>query len=130
MVPATRRLALIVLAAVFITPMPAVLGDGLSWPDTEGWVIIGCIACLNGTLGHFLMNWSHEHIPIVGASLLTLGIPVFATVTAAIVLDETLEVVQVAGMALVVLSLGIVSVLGARRRPAAMEDELEVVAST
>jgi drug/metabolite transporter (DMT)-like permease len=108
---------LTLVAAVAVIPVPFVLGQSLAVGDSRSWVLITFIAIVNGSLGHFLMNWSHEHVPLVVVSLLTLGIPVVSAVTAAFLIDEPLNAVQVAGMAVVVGSLAVVVVNGARRRP-------------
>jgi drug/metabolite transporter (DMT)-like permease len=113
-----------VVSAVLIIPVPFLLGQPLGSPSGEAWVLITVIALVNGALGHFLMNWSHQHIPLVAMSLLTLGIPVVSAATAAIFIDEPLVLLQIGGMAIVLAALGIVAVNGARRSPEATEAEL------
>ena len=85
------------------------------------WVYIVIIAVVNGALGHFLMNWSHAHVPIVVTSLMTLGIPVFATATAAIFIDEPVTLVQVFGMGVVIGALAVVVVHTSRQVPDVVE---------
>jgi drug/metabolite transporter (DMT)-like permease len=108
---------LTLVAAIAAIPVPFVLGQSLAVGDSRSWVLIVVIAVVNGSLGHFLMNWSHAHVPLVVVSLLTLGIPVVSAGTAAVLIDEPLNVQQVAGMAVVVAALAMVVVNGARRRP-------------
>ena len=83
---------------------------------------------VNGALGHFLMNWAHAHVDLVVTSLLTLAVPVVATAIAAWTLDEPVVALQVAGMAVVVVALGIVAVDGARRHPAIAAAEASATA--
>ena len=108
------------VSAVLVIPVPFLLSQPLGSPTGEAWILITVIALVNGALGHFLMNWSHQHVPLVAISLLTLGIPVVSAATAAIFIDEPLVALQVLGMAVVVGALGIVSVHTARRRPDAV----------
>jgi drug/metabolite transporter (DMT)-like permease len=112
------------VSAVLVVPVPFLVGQPLGSPTAEAWALIAVIAVVNGALGHFLMNWSHQHVPLVGISLLTLGIPVVSAAMAAIVLDEPLVALQVLGMAVVLGALGVVSVASARRLPQSTEAEL------
>ena len=112
-------------SAVLIIPVPFVLSQSLDAPTGEGWFLITVVALVNGGLGHFLMNWSHNHVPLVAVSLLTLGIPVVSAATAAAFIDEPLVALQVGGMALVVGALSVVAIHGARRTPATASAEVE-----
>jgi drug/metabolite transporter (DMT)-like permease len=82
---------------------------------------LSIVAVVNGALGHFLMNWAHAHVPIVVTSLLTLGIPVFATATAAIFIDEPVTLLQVFGMGVVIGALAVVVLHTSRRVPEIVE---------
>jgi drug/metabolite transporter (DMT)-like permease len=106
-----------VVAAVAVTPVALLSGDHLSVPEASGWVTIVAIAVINGALGHFLMNWSHAHVPIVVASLMTLAIPVFAAAGAAVFIDEPVTLAQAGGMAIVIASLSIVVLRTSRTVP-------------
>jgi drug/metabolite transporter (DMT)-like permease len=97
-----------IVAVVVVTPIVLVSGESIAVPELSGWIDIVIVAVVNGALGHFLMNWAHAHVPIVVTSLLTLGIPVFATATAAIFLDEGVTAVQVGGMVVVLGALAVV----------------------
>jgi drug/metabolite transporter (DMT)-like permease len=96
-------------------------GDSIAVPTTADWVYIVIVAVVNGALGHFLMNWAHAHVPIVVTSLLTLGIPVFATATAAIFIDEPVTLLQVFGMGVVIGALAVVVLHTSRRVPEIVE---------
>ncbi|MDP1819710.1 MAG: DMT family transporter [Acidimicrobiales bacterium] len=117
-----------IVSALVVIPVPFLLDQPLGSPTGEAWALIAAIAVINGALGHFLMNWSHAHIPLVAMSLLTLGIPVVSAASAALFIDEPLVAIQVVGMAVVVGALGVVSVHGARRTPHTAEDEGQAVA--
>jgi len=97
-----------VVACVVVAPYALVVGADLS-PATAGdWVTIVVVTVLSGALGHVLLNWSHEHVPLQVVSLLTLLVPVVATVGAVAFLDEDVTGLQWAGMAVVVASLAVV----------------------
>jgi drug/metabolite transporter (DMT)-like permease len=99
-----------VIAVGVVTPIVFVSREPIAVPNLSSWLTIVLIAVLNGAVGHFLMNWAHGHVPIVVVSLMTLAIPVFATVTAAIFIDEPVSVAQVVGMAIVIAALSFVVV--------------------
>jgi drug/metabolite transporter (DMT)-like permease len=113
--------ALSVVAAVAVAPVAVLSGDRLGVPEASGWITLVAIAVINGALGHFLMNWSHAHVPIVVTSLLTLAIPVFASAAAALFIDEPVTLGQVAGMVLVIASLSIVVLRTSRAVPEVVE---------
>lgn len=101
---------LLAVAFVVIAPVALVAGTPLAVPDHGTWVVIALIALVSGGFGHWLMNWAHGHIPLATASLLTLVIPVAAVATSALVLDETITVQQVVGIAVVLAGLAMVIV--------------------
>lgn len=116
-----------IVAAVGVVPMPFLLGQPLGTPDARGWALLTFLAVVNGALGHFLMNWSHAHVPLVAVSLLTLAIPVVAAATAWLFIDEPLVALQVMGMSVVVVALGVVSIRSARRQPVTSEAEVAAI---
>ena len=65
-----------------------------------------------------MINWAHDHVDLAVMSLLTLAVPVFAVISAAIFVDESLTWVQIAGMAVVLSSLGVVALRTTRAEPA------------
>ena len=96
------------VAAVAVAPFALLSGERLSVPAASEWATIVVIAVVNGALGHFLLNWAHNHVTIVVVSLMTLAIPVGAAATAAIVIDEQVTGAQLVGMAVVIASLAVV----------------------
>ena len=64
----------------------------------------------SGLLGHTMMNWSIQQIPLWISSTFTLGIPVVSAIAAWLWLDEPLTTVQVIAMGVVLAALaGIVT---------------------
>lgn len=70
---------------------------------TQWWYVVGLVA-LPGT-GHFLIAWAHEHVSLTLLSLMTLGVPVLSVLGARILFDETISVIQVVGIATVLVVL-------------------------
>ncbi|MEL7210431.1 MAG: DMT family transporter, partial [Actinomycetota bacterium] len=97
--------ALLILAAAVVAPIAVVFGGGLA-VTAETWVVVVVLALGSGAVGHFLMNWSHAHIPLYLTSLLTLSLPAVSAISAAVFLGEPLIGLQVAGIAVVVAATG------------------------
>ncbi len=116
-----------IVAAVAVAPLPLLVPGTLGATNTAGWVTIVYITLINGLLGHFLMSFAHGHVSLLTISLLTLGIPVGAAAAAALWIDEPLTVVQIGGMAVVLVALGMVSLSAARRAPDLLEADIDAL---
>lgn len=99
--------AFLVVATIVVAPV-ALVAPGPFDPGAEGWLVVFVVAVLSGGVGHFLMNFAHPHIPLYLASLLTLAVPVMSTTVALVFLDEPLNTIQVLGMAVVLVAVGLV----------------------
>lgn len=99
--------SLSVVAALVVTPLAIVSSHHLVVRDasTFGWIVL--MVFVPGG-GHLIMNWAHEYAPITLVSMVTLGIPVIATIGAAIALGEPVTLIQGAGMVLVIVALAMV----------------------
>lgn len=95
-----------VWTALICAPMGVALGQDMSWPNLNQWVLLAALAFASGVLGHALINWSLVRIPLWIGSTFTLLIPVFSALLAWVFLGEAVEMVQWAGMAVVILALG------------------------
>ncbi len=62
--------------------------------------LLAAIGILPGTLGHVLVTWAHPRIHIAASSSLILGVPIIATIGAAIFADEPFGPWQVLGGAI------------------------------
>ena len=109
-----------IVACIVVVPYALAVGADLSPAGTGDWVTIVVVTVFSGALGHVLLNWSHEHVPLQVISLLTLLVPVVATAGAVVILGERVTAVQWAGMAVVLASLAVV----VRERPAAEPREV------
>ncbi len=96
-----------VVGVVVLAPVAAIDASGLLIPRGTEWAWLALLLAVPGT-GHFVMNWAHPRVRISIASLLTLAIPVLSAAGAAVVFSERLQVVQVAGMTVVVAALAYV----------------------
>jgi drug/metabolite transporter (DMT)-like permease len=101
-----------VIASFVVLPVAVIAERGLPAGRPVDWAWLAVMVLGPGG-GHLLMNWAHNHTTITMTSLLTLAVPVVSAVAAAIWLDEPVAAVQVAGIVVVLASLGAVVV---RRR--------------
>lgn len=79
------------------------------------WVLLGVMVVVQGTLAHGLHAWSLRHIDATVSSLINLGAPVFSAVGAWWLYAQHMTLLQVLGAAMVLGSLGLVSVSTSRR---------------
>jgi drug/metabolite transporter (DMT)-like permease len=106
-----------IVSAMVAWPAAIAFGQDVSWPTWESWGWILALALAAGIGGHFLMSVSIPHLPLWVSSTMTLSIPVISTATAAIFLDEAVSALQVAGMAVVLVSLGFAIVVSTASAP-------------
>ena len=115
-----RRADAFAMSTVVITSAAVVFVTGLwirgpQWPQTAvGWTAVVCIALLSTVLAITLYFAGLERIGPVRASTLSTVEPLCTVVLAALVLDETLSPIQLAGGALILAA----AVLIARARAA------------
>ena len=99
-----------VWTALINLPLALLFGQDLSWPNTSTWIWLLALTFGSGLLGHTMMNWSIQQIPLWISSTFTLAIPVVSAIAAWLWLDEPLTTVQVIAMGVVLAALaGIVT---------------------
>ena len=86
-------------------PLAIAFGQDLAWPSTTSWVWLLILTFGSGLLGHSMMNWSIQQIPLWISSTFTLLIPVIGAIAAWIWLNEPLATTQVAAMGVVLVAL-------------------------
>lgn len=101
------------IATLMVTPLVLLPSVNLTAPEPRHWLGLGAIAIL-GWCGHVLMNWSLGHIPLWLGGIAALAIPVLSSALAALFLGELLVPIQILGMAIVVSSLTVVTLLSPR----------------
>ena len=104
-VPALEfQAAIWVVGAIVLLPVAVVDAGGVDWPSIGNWWWLVALLLVPGT-GHLLMNWAHPHVKLTLTSMLTLAVPVITTIGGAVFLDEPVDVLQVAGIAIVLAAL-------------------------
>src|SRR5439155_7367534 len=106
--------ALGLVAVVVVAPFALLSGQSIAIHDGGSWLWLALLVLGPGG-GHLVMNWAHAHVTLTLTSLLTLLIPVVATVGAALFLGEHVVFVQVMGMIVVLGALAVV--VAGRSRP-------------
>ncbi|MEM9203672.1 MAG: DMT family transporter [Actinomycetota bacterium] len=96
-----------IVGTVVLFPVAVVDAGGVDVPSWHQWGWLAALLAVPGT-GHMLMNWSHSHVRLVITSMLTLAIPVMSTIGAVLFLDETVNGLQILGMAVTLGALALV----------------------
>lgn len=96
-----------IAGSITLLPVSIVDAGGVDWPSATQWIWLFALLAVPGT-GHLLVNWSHNHVRLVITAMLTLAIPVMSSVGAVVFLDQTVNAVQVLGMAITLAALSIV----------------------
>lgn len=108
------------VAAVAVAPVALLSGQRLNPGGGGEWLKIAALAICSGGIGHLLLSWAHDHIELSAMSLLTLAVPVVATISGALFIHERIVLLQVVGMAVVLCALGTVVLREAGRAPAGL----------
>ena len=94
--------------AVICLPVGFAVGQDMSLPTAGNWGWLLVMIASSGVIGHSLMNWSLQRIPLWVGSTFTLFIPVASALLAWIFLDEGITVLQGAAMATVIGALAVI----------------------
>lgn len=78
------------------------------------WTLLAIMVVVQGTLGHGLHAWSLRHLDATVSSLINLGAPVLSAIGAWFIYDQSMTIVQVLGAAIVLGSLGLVTISASR----------------
>lgn len=115
-----------VVAAAALTVAGFVSGTSMVPPRGMDWAWIWIVTIFPGALGHFFVAWSHRYVEAWLAALITQCQPVIGSVAAWVVLGESLTALAVAGGVLVLGATAAILVRGARRAPAAVDEEPQI----
>jgi drug/metabolite transporter (DMT)-like permease len=85
----------------------------LSAPEPSAWFWAAMMVALPGT-GHVLTNFAHAHVRISVLGAITLLSPPGAVIVAWLVFDESVNGMQIAGMAIVLAALAAIVAASAR----------------
>lgn len=103
-------------AAFTITPIALVSGQSLIGDADEWtWLRVALMVLLPGT-GHILTNFAHHGVPLAVIGILQLFNPIGAALLALWLLDQSVAPLQVAGMVVVIVALGVYTYRRGRRR--------------
>lgn len=100
-------------AALVVLPVALATGDILAM-SAKAWVLCGVLALVTGTAAHGLLVWAQGHVPVSTSSVLGLAQPGFAALWAFVFLGESVRPVQVAGMAVVLGALAVLTASSSR----------------
>ena len=81
-------------------------GPGLDTP-TAGALLAALAMTIVPGSGHLLMSWSQRHLEVSATATIALGVTVLSSLGAVLVYDQSLEPLQVAGMAVVLVALAL-----------------------
>jgi drug/metabolite transporter (DMT)-like permease len=112
------------LAACLLVPVAAIGGKLWEVP-AGGWKYIVFLAVLTGTVCHGLIAWAQTRIPVSTISILQVGNPALASLWAFLILGETVNGQQAAGMAVVIGAL-IAFIVSSRRAVPSVLDNGEL----
>jgi len=93
-----------VVAAIVVLPVAAGTGEifGLT---AKGWILCLVLGVVTGTIGHGLLQWAQRRVELSVISVLQVAQPAMATFWAWLLLDESVQPVQVLGMGVVIAAL-------------------------
>ncbi|MGI9576710.1 MAG: DMT family transporter [Microthrixaceae bacterium] len=98
-------------SALPIATLVALGGALVSGPGLDAPTVGALLAALAMTIvpgsGHLLMSWSQRHLEVSATATIALGVTVMSSLGAVVVYDQTLEPIQLVGMAIVLISLAL-----------------------
>jgi drug/metabolite transporter (DMT)-like permease len=106
------------VAAVVMTVLAPLFGQGLEPPHGEDWLGIWGVALFAGAVGHSLVAWSHRHVEAWLGALILQCQPAVSTLLAWLVLNEAVSPLTAAGGALVIGATATLVVRAGHRNPA------------
>ena len=95
---------LTLVAAATALPIALASGQDMGVSGSD-WKFLALLALVGGA-GHTLVNFAHSNTKLILVSLMFLAVPILSTAWAALFLGESLNIWQIAGMAIVLISLG------------------------
>lgn len=96
------------VAVVVVAPVAFATGEVTS-VSAKGWVLIGVMVVTSGMLAHGLLAWSQQRVPVSTISMLQLAQPGMSTLWAFLVLDESVKGIQLVGMAVALVAVGLIA---------------------
>ena len=113
------------VAAVPMTGLALVSGEGLAAPHGADWGWICVVTFGPGGMGHLLLAWSHRHVEAWLGALITQCQPVVGAAAAWVLLGESLSVLTMVGGLIVLAATAAIVVRSRRRTPLQTFEEPE-----
>jgi drug/metabolite transporter (DMT)-like permease len=90
-------LVMTIVSGAIVGVIAVVAREPFAATDGREWVLLLLIGLVPGTLGHLLVTWAQPRIHVAASSAVILGVPIIATIGAAIFLDEPLGPLHAVG---------------------------------
>jgi drug/metabolite transporter (DMT)-like permease len=100
--------AVMLVAAVTVLPVALLSGERLSAGTPLDWLWLGVMTLVPGS-AHLLLNWAHRFVEVSVSSVIVSVNPIVAAGAAAVVLNQSLDLLQVIGCLVAVLAAAIVA---------------------
>jgi len=101
------------VAAVAIIPVALASGARLSLGTPSDWLWLGVMTVVPGS-AHLALNWAHRFVSVSVSSVIVSVSPVVAAASAAVVLGQSLDFLQIAGGLVAILAVAMVARRAAR----------------
>jgi drug/metabolite transporter (DMT)-like permease len=98
--------AVFLWAAILATPWCVATSRDLGGMHGVDWLWLLLLVVGPGVVGHGFITWAHRYIDVSLTSLIALGNPVISTVGAWVAFGQSLQPMQIAGVVVVLLALG------------------------
>ena len=96
------------VAAVVVAPF-ALATHRIASVSGKGWALITVMAIANGIVAHGALAWAQRRVPVSTTSMMQLAQPGVSTLWAFLLLGESVRLVQIAGMAIVLVAVGFIA---------------------
>jgi drug/metabolite transporter (DMT)-like permease len=96
-----------ITGSVVLFPIAVVDARGIDFPSGSNWIWLTALLAVPGT-GHFLMIWAHSTVRLSISAILTLAVPVLTTAGGVMFLSQSVNAIQVLGIAVVIGALSMV----------------------
>lgn len=114
----TAEFMAVMSTAAVVTTLPISLVVGgpaeLVGLSAKGWLLVVLLALTTGVTSHGLITWAQRRVPVGTISILQLAQPALASLWAATLLDESVQGVQIVGMAIVLAAVGSIALRSTR----------------
>ncbi len=104
--PLEFQASMLWIASVAVLPIALIVGRDAFLPATDGWRSVVAMVIVGGT-GHLLFSLAQGHLSVAASSALSLGEVLAVAIGAAIVFDQPVGPVQVLGMVVVGVAVGV-----------------------